>query len=528
MTDHARADEVPVPAPAEGYGTAVPAPGTVQRLSARSLVVDPIKRLGTFALPLAAAFVISGHFTVDRAAVYGLAGGLLSIAYSLIRWATFRYALHDNRLDITSGLLARKSRSIPLDRIRGVDLTASPMHRLMRLVVVRVDAAAGGTGRADEGVLDAVTAVEGARLRRSLLARRSAAPTPGAAVAPALGRDDRVVLARVRRSWFLMSPLTGAYLFAPLALLGTIWGWVAQSDTIGQRQVEGAAAWLIADPWLVGFAVLAFLVLGFPIASVGMTALLNWDFTVRGTPDALELERGLLTRRHVTLERRRLRGWELVEALPARLVRAGRLRALVTGIGAESHHSRAELLPVAPVDRADALAVTTVGARPATLVAHPPAALRRRLFRAIVPWTVLSVAAFAAGAPEAGVPLLALTLLGIPLGVDRYRSLGHGYDGLRLSVRGGSWSRRTAVLERRAVVGWQVRQTFFQRRQRVATLVVGVGAGSGGYAATDMDADSVGTFAHQITPRWLAPFLAERDAPEPESPQPENPGRMGS
>ncbi|MQA77446.1 MAG: PH domain-containing protein [Streptosporangiales bacterium] len=512
VTDQYRADDVSLAAPA------IAAPGTVQRLSARSLVVDPIKRLGTFALPLAAAFVISGHFTVDRAAYYGLAGGLLSIAYSLIRWATFRYALHDNRLDITSGLLARKSRSIPLDRIRGVDLTASPMHRLMRLVVVRVDAAAGGTGRADEGVLDAVTAAEGARLRRLLLARRSAAPAADAEapeVAQVPGRDDqpRTVLARVRRSWFLMSPLTGAYLFAPLALLGTIWGWVAQSDTIGQRQVQGAAAWLVADPWLVGFAALAFLVLGFPIASVAMTALLNWDFTVRGTPDALELERGLLTRRHVTLERRRLRGWELVEALPARMVRAGRLRALVTGIGAESHHSRAELLPVAPVERAYALAVTTVGARPETLTAHPRAALRRRLFRAIVPWTVLAIAAFATGAPEAGVPLLALALLGIPLGVDRYRSLGHAYDGELVSVRGGSWSRRTVVLQRRAVVGWQVRQTIFQRRQQVATLVVGVGAGSGGYAATDMDADSVATFAHEVTPRWLAPFVSEEATP---------------
>lgn len=519
MTDHARTEEVPAPAPVPVPAAAVAPPGTVQRLSARSLVVDPIKRLGTFALPLAAAFLISGHFTVDRAAYYGLAGGLLSITYSLIRWATFRYALHDNRLDITSGLLARKSRSIPLDRIRGVDLTASPMHRLMRLVVVRVDAAAGGTGHADEGVLDAVTAAEGARLRRLLLARRATAPAAVDAGAPqetpVPGREDqpRTVLARVRRSWFLMSPLTGAYLFAPLAVLGTIWGWVAQSDTIGQRQVEGAAAWLVADPWLVGFAVLAFLVLGFPIASVAMTALLNWDFTVRGTPDALELERGLLTRRHVTLERRRLRGWELVEALPARMVRAGRLRALVTGIGAESHHSRAELLPVAPVDRADALAVATVGARPERLTAHPTAALRRRLFRAIVPWTLLSVVAFASGTPEAGLPLLVLALLGIPLGVDRYRSLGHAYDGELVSVRSGSWSRRTVVLQRRAVVGWQVRQTFFQRRQRVATLVVGVGAGGGGYAATDMDADSVGAFAHEITPRWLAPFVSERTEP---------------
>src|SRR5690606_29805751 len=156
------------------------------------------------------------------------------------RWSTFRYAVHDSRLDITSGVLARNSRSIPLDRIRGVDVTASPLHRMMGLVVVRVDAAAGGTGQADEAVLDAVTLAEGARLRALLLSRG-----PASADAPeASGTRSATgsVLARTRTSWFLLSPLTGAYLFAPLAVLGTLWGWVAQSDVLDEQRVEGVAA----------------------------------------------------------------------------------------------------------------------------------------------------------------------------------------------------------------------------------------------------------------------------------------------
>lgn len=489
------------------------AAGAPQRLSGRSLIVDPIKRLGAFLLPVTAAFVLSGHFTVDRAAYYGLVAGVLSVLYSLVRWSTFRYTVHDSRLDITSGVLARNSRSIPLDRIRGVDLTASPLHRLMGVVVVRVDAAAGGTGHADEGVLDAVTVAEGARLRRLLLARRATVEPVDVAPTPTRPAD---VLARVRPSWFLLSPLTGAYLFAPLAVLGTLWGWLAQSDVVDEQRVEGVATWVLADPWLVGLAVLAFFVVGLPLASIGMTSLLNWNFTVRGTPDALELSRGLFTRRNVTLERRRLRGWELIEALPARPVRAGRLRALVTGIGSDSHHSRAELLPVAPVTATLALATETVGAPTQPLHAHPDAARRRRLFRAVAPWTGLAALAFWSGAPEMGFPLLALALVGVPLALDRYRSLGHAFDGTYVCVRTGSWSRRTVLLHRRAVVGWQVRQTLFQRRQGVATLVVGVGAGNGAYHAIDMDETEAGTFAHEVTPRWLAPVLKPVSEPEPE------------
>ncbi|MBO0890570.1 MAG: PH domain-containing protein, partial [Acidothermales bacterium] len=149
-----------------------------------------------------------------------------------------------------------------------------------------------------------------------------------------------------------------------------------------------------------------------------------------------------------------------------------------------------------------------VGAQPGELRRHPRGARRRRLVRAVLPWLTLAVLAFLASLPAAGVPLLVLAALGVPLALDRYRSLGHGYDGAGVSVRLGSWSRRTVVLERRAVVGWQVRQTLFQRRQRLATLVVGVGAGHGGYHVVDMDARAAGEFAAEVTPRWVKPFLS--------------------
>jgi putative membrane protein len=60
------------------------------------------------------------------------------------------------------------------------------------------------------------------------------------------------------------------------------------------------------------------------------------------------------------------------------------------------------------------------------------------------------------------------------------------------------------VLERRAVVGWQVRQSLFQRRAGLATVTACVGAGRGGYAAIDMAADEVGRFAVTASAPWAA------------------------
>jgi putative membrane protein len=97
-----------------------------------------------------------------------------------------------------------------------------------------------------------------------------------------------------------------------------------------------------------------------------------------------------------------------------------------------------------------------------------------------------------------------LTALGVPLGLGRYAALGHAVGPASLAVRSGWLVREEAVLERRAVVGWRVRQSLFQRQAGLATVIACVGAGNGGYAALDMAADEVPAFAVAASGSWAA------------------------
>jgi putative membrane protein len=113
-----------------------------------------------------------------------------------------------------------------------------------------------------------------------------------------------------------------------------------------------------------------------------------------------------------------------------------------------------------------------------------------------------------------------LAVLGVPLGLGRYAALGSATGPHSLAVRAGWLVRRHTVLQRRAVVGWQVRQSLFQRRAGLATLLACVGAGSGGYAAVDLAADEVAGFARSASGSWagaLSP-AAPRDGGSAEPP----------
>jgi len=238
----------------------------------------------------------------------------------------------------------------------------------------------------------------------------------------------------------------------------------------------------------------------------------NWDFTLKQRGGYLVAERGLINRRNVSLESRRVRGYEIVDGLVERWVGVARAWAIVTGLG--DSETRGQLLPDVPRTVAFQVTRDAVGPYDSVLRPHPPVARNRRLFRAVFPWLVLTILAAVAAALTGAVFWWVLVVLGVllmgagvPLGLDRYRSLGHGYDGVRLAVRSGSVRRSQAVVERRAVVGWHVRQTWFQRRAGVFTLTAGVGAGKGGYSAIDVSSSQVTGFPAEVTPEWLAPFL---------------------
>ncbi|CAA9288444.1 MAG: transmembrane protein, distant homology with ydbT [uncultured Corynebacteriales bacterium] len=137
---------------------------------------------------------------------------------------------------------------------------------------------------------------------------------------------------------------------------------------------------------------------------------------------------------------------------------------------------------------------------------HPAAARRRRLLRAVGPWLVLA-AGFAVAQLWVGAAVaLALAAAGVALGLDRYAGLGHALDPRAVSVRAGSITRRQVVLERRGVIGATVRQSYFQRRAGLATVILATGAGSGGYAAVDIGAADAVALLREVDPRRIAPL----------------------
>jgi putative membrane protein len=489
---------------------APPPPGH-RRLDPRTLVtrvvtLSSLRQYWGALLPLLAVLGVNGGFRSGGLVAVLAAVIVVALVGALVEWLRTWYGVHDGRLVVERGVLRRSLTVVPVDRIRGVDVHASALQRLLGIVSVRVDAAATG-GRDDEAVLNAVSTAEGARLRDVLLREAALAehePVPAEPIAPARVPPPAVVLARFDPRWLLYAPLVGGYLLAPLAAIGALANYAGELRVPLplRRWTEDA---LGSEPGVRAIVVGAVLVVLVAVAGAMVTAAVaNWGFTLTRRGGTLVAERGLLSRRQVSLEHDRIRGYALTEPLALRAVAAARLTALVTGLGGGENENesgrRGQLLPLGPARVARAVAAAAVIRFDRPLRRHPPAARRRRLVRATLPWLVPAAVFGWFGIWPGLAACLALAGLGIPLALDRYAGLGNAVDERAVSVRSGSLRRRQVVLLRRGVVGATVRQTWLQRRAGLATVTVATGAGSGGYEAIDIGAADAVRLLRDVDP----------------------------
>ncbi len=139
-----------------------------RRLSARMLLIHPVREVGRF-IPAIAGLLIAGR-TTGFGPWWGLLGVVAVIALSIARWLTTRYRITPTQVELRTGLLTRRTKVAPADRVRTVDVTAPVLHRLLGLA--KVDIGTGGGGHhGDTLVLDALAAGPAGSLRAELLHR---------------------------------------------------------------------------------------------------------------------------------------------------------------------------------------------------------------------------------------------------------------------------------------------------------------------------------------------------------------------
>ena len=481
---------------------------TWHRLSWRMLLVDPLGMITR----LSPIFVISLWLGTNRDNYwfeFGLLGLIMFIA--LTRWISTSYYIGDSHIVLRKGIFTRNQVTIARERIRSVDTESDLFHRLLRVSIVEV-----GTGQQDSSKdaagrfrLDAIASSAVMPLREELLRHMRAAgidPDHPDLQAGHAGED----IARWKLSWSRFAP------FSPIGfgVLFSLWLITLQMGDMQQRLLElGPVVSLRAEftelgqpRTLIAEALCLWLVAG--LFGMVAYAIRYGKYALIDQGRVLYVQNGILRRKHIALDKQRLRGVEMRLPVFIRLIGGGRLEPIMTGTKRGGNAST--LLPLAPrrdVRRVAEYVLDDEAPVRAPLRKHSAAAMRRRITRGLIPfWFLLGLAILFRLERGEGVdkwiawfivPALVFFLL---LSWDRIRNMGHNIVGGRLVTSSGSLQAKRSVLDADGIIGWQVSQNPLQRWAKVANVRAATPAGQGVYGIIDMQADEAWALAEAITP----------------------------
>jgi putative membrane protein len=403
-----------------------------------------------------------------RGAIYLVLGVAIASLTGFVRWMSTSYAVDDRGVHWRSGVLSKKSTTVPLGRIQGLDTVAGPVQRLFGVVAVHVQSAGGGAK--GEIVLDAVGPAAVERIRAAV----GGARPEGAA--PAATREQRRER-RLDRRELVVGALTAGQLGVILPVLAGAVQLLSNAFS-SEGDIEGAARLL---PHTLGGWELALAVLLAAAWAVSVVASLVTfaGFAVTREGDRLRVRRGLLQRSEAVVPVRRIHAVRVVEGVLRRPFGLASLRLEVAGYAEEAGAARTLYPLLARREVAGFLAelLPELADEPDGLASPPARAARRYVLPPAVAGAVAGAAAWALvpGFGPWGVlaaPLLALN------GHLTYRAAGWRLEDGRLALRSRRLARTTLLTPAARLQEHAIAQNPLQRRAGLADLAVAVGKGS--------------------------------------------------
>jgi putative membrane protein len=309
--------------------------------------LSPLLRGGRLALLAIAAISWQGYQNLgtQRWLLAVVAVAVLTLIGSVVSYLVTGYHVVGRELRIYEGLISRRTRAIPVERLQSVELVRPVLARLFGLAELRLEVVGGSK---TEAPLAFLTVDEARALRERLLSLTRARTTPaaGPAAAPVEGGagvgeaaaapPERIVHVINNRDLLVSQLLRPQWLALPFGIAAPILYFAFEF----QLTFVAVASTLTA---VVG-AIQA------PVRAL----LSDWRFTLAETADGLRLRRGLLETRSQTVPPGRIQSVGVEWPLLWRSHGWVRASMHVAGVSVrEQAEQRAGLLPVGTVDTAE-------------------------------------------------------------------------------------------------------------------------------------------------------------------------------
>lgn len=475
-----------------------------KRLHPVAAVVNALRQLKELIIPFLVFVVFGSRGTNwDLFYFYGSIGAVVLIfVYGVLAWYRFTYRIEQGELRIEYGLIVRKKRYIPFDRIQSLDLSEGILQRMFGLVKVKVETAgSGGMGLQDgEAVLTAITKQDAEEIHNYLVSIKR----DGLAEQREEAGDDILYKITMKELLMLASTSGGAGV-----VISAVLAFVSQfEEFIPYEQIFDRFEHFVQSG-VVFISIVVFVGFLFAwIIAVFGTMLKYANFTVRKVDNDLVITRGLLEKRQFTIPLNRIQAVRISENLVRQPIGYASAYLESAGGSALDHESsKVIILPIVRKSRIpDLLEPHLKDYQFRTkLMPVPSRAYVRYLLKGWILVIPVILAAIWFFRPW-GYALLLLLAVSALWSYFKYRDAGWSIDDGMLTFQYRNIIKTTVFMRKNKVQSFSVKQSYFQRKKKLSTVEAIVKSGHGGTGGKVVDLEKQDA---DVIYRWYSHDAAE-------------------
>ena len=452
-----------------------------KRLHPIATVINCLKLLKELIIPFL-VFVVFGSKNGLFQLIASLGVIVLVLIIGILTWLRFTYRLEDGELRIEYGVFVRKKRYIPFERIQSLDLSEGILQRPFGLVKVKIETA-GSSGEA-EAVLTAISKSQATIIQQALSSAKDETSIDAQEV---VKENKEIILYQITpKELFLLASTSGGVGVVISAVIAFIFQF---EEIIPYEKVfNGLEDFISSGVLVVSLLVFIGFLVAWAAALIG-TMLKYAGFTVKKNKDDFIITRGLLEKRQLTIPSHRIQAIRISENFIRQPLGLSTVYIESAGGSATDTDSTREML--LPIVKRNVITTILSPYLPeynleTPILSAPTRSLKRYLFRGVVymlPIIAVSVIFFR---PWGYLSLLLVTP-SLLLSYLKFKDAGWNVDSQQLTLRYRSIIKNTIFMKRNRIQSLVMRESYFQNKNKLASIQATVMSGSGGTGGKVVD-----------------------------------------
>ena len=452
------------------------------KLHFASSIVQTIKEIKAFIFPALIVLAANG-FKININSIESVMELIPVIvivgifSYTIVRgvtkWLTFTYWVEDEELKTEYGILFKKKRFVPIERIQNLNYNEGIIHRLFNVVQISIETAGGTTATADVE-LTAITKSAADEIEQLINQKRKQVVEE-----EPVGQENNVVY-KMKNSKLLLLATTSNSVGVVLAGIVALFSQLV--EFIPFERISSQFSFLLQSGFILVTFIIVIAVFTAWIVSVVMTYLSYYNFTLMYFDERLEITRGLLEKKKITIPVQKIQAIKIVENPIRQLF--GYANVTIENAGSSMTSSSEKKVVLLPFIKKNQIQPILQNIMDISLDVDDsdfsPKRARPLFYRKYV-WSVVILTIIGTVYISNYVLFLLLLIpLLITLGIIQHRNACFKIDGDQLTVQYRAISKVLYIAKHNKVQAFEITQTIFQKYLKIYTGKVYVMGNMGG------------------------------------------------